>query len=259
MDKRRSVGFTLIELVIVIVLLAIVATISVQFVAYSTQGALDTASRQQRALAAAVISEQLSRALRQALPTSVRTFDNGHCIEWFPIMGASTYVTLPSNASPTTFDIVPFKDSSARTGRVVVYPHSGNVYAGTNPGPLSPTGTVAGGNVTLIAQHRFALTSPEKRFYLVGDPLSVCQVGRRLFRYDGYGVHENADTGHLANGKILADNLTVNAGTAEELMVFTISPATLERNAVVHFSFRLGESSGEVLNVDQEVQIRNVP
>lgn len=53
----RSSGFTLIELVIVIVLLAIVATISVQFVALSTRGALDVSSRQQRALQSVVISE----------------------------------------------------------------------------------------------------------------------------------------------------------------------------------------------------------
>lgn len=47
---RRAAGFTLVELIIVIVLLAIVATISVQFVALSTRGAIDVSSRQQRAL-----------------------------------------------------------------------------------------------------------------------------------------------------------------------------------------------------------------
>lgn len=60
---HRYRGFTLVELVIVIVLLAIVATISVRFVSLSTQGALDVSSRQQRSLAGVVISEQISLSL----------------------------------------------------------------------------------------------------------------------------------------------------------------------------------------------------
>lgn len=259
MKQRHSAGFTLVELVMVIVLLAIVATVSVQFVTYSTQGALDTASRQQRALAGAVVSEQLSRALRKALPTSIRVFDNGHCIEWMPTEGASTYLALPTTSASTTFTIVPLVDASAVVGRVVVYPYSGNVYAASDPGPLSPVGIIENGNVTLNAAHRFDGDSPEKRFFVVGDPIAVCQSGRRLYRYVNYGIHENAATGHLVNGDVLADNLTVDPGTAEEQMMFSFQQPTLNRNAVVHFSFRLGEAGGEVLSVDQEVQIRNVP
>src|SRR6056297_2586468 len=102
----RSRGFTLVELIMVIVLLAIVATISVQFVALSTQGAIDTGERQQRALKAVVISEQISRMLREAFPLSVRPTGAG-CIEWLPIAGATTYVDLPAgNAS--TIEVVPF-------------------------------------------------------------------------------------------------------------------------------------------------------
>jgi len=62
MAGRR--GYTLIELVMVIVLLGIVATVSVRFVALSTRGALDASARQLRALQSVVISEQLTRELR---------------------------------------------------------------------------------------------------------------------------------------------------------------------------------------------------
>ena len=54
---ERTRGFTLIELIMVIVLLAIVATVSVRFVALSTRGALDVSERKQRALQGVVISE----------------------------------------------------------------------------------------------------------------------------------------------------------------------------------------------------------
>jgi len=103
---RRSRGFTLVELVMVIVLLAIVATISVRFVALSTQGAIDVGSRQLRSFSAVVISEQISRALREALPGSVRVSSDGACIEWMPVLAASNYLDLPRGASPDSFEAV---------------------------------------------------------------------------------------------------------------------------------------------------------
>lgn len=121
---RRAAGFTLVELVMVIVLLAIVATISVQFVALSTQGAIDTGDRQQRALKAVVVSEQITRMLREAFPLSIRTV-GGNCIEWLPIAGATRYTRLPQGGG-TTIDIIPF--DQVPTGnelRAVVYGYGG--------------------------------------------------------------------------------------------------------------------------------------
>ena len=94
---HRYRGFTLVELVIVIVLLAIVATISVRFVSLSTQGALDVSSRQQRSLAGVVISEQISREVREAFPLSVRS--NGPCLEWLPIVALHYRWNLQGNAA----------------------------------------------------------------------------------------------------------------------------------------------------------------
>ena len=110
---RRS-GFTLIELIIVIVLLAVVSTISVRFVALSTQGSIDTSARQQRALASVVISEQISRALREALPQSVRvvTLNGNQCLEWMPIQSASNYLSLPLTGAGGQFQIVPLADAT---------------------------------------------------------------------------------------------------------------------------------------------------
>ena len=135
---RRVAGFTLVELVIVIVLLAIVATISVQFVALSTRGAVDVASRQQRALSGVVVSEHISRGLREALPTSVRTNPSGSCIEWMPIIAASNYENLPGGPTPDSFEAVPLPNGGSARGRVVVYGYGSNLYDVTSPGPVSP-------------------------------------------------------------------------------------------------------------------------
>lgn len=260
---RRAAGFTLIELVMVIVLLAIVATISVQFVALSTQGAIDVSSRQQRALASVVISEQVSRELREALPTSIRTNADGSCIEWMPIRAASNYLDLPRGGTPSSFDAVPLPDGASAAGRVVVYGYGSDVYDLNNPGPVSPPASMSGSTppatVTFDggATHRFAAKSPERRFYIVGEPVSLCQSGRWLYRYSGYGINAAVASG-LPSG--MPGREVVAATLEEDSLVFEVTPPTLQRGAVVSFRFVLVDSeTGESTAVNQEVQVRNVP
>ncbi len=258
---RRQNGFTLVELIIVIVLLAIVATISVRFVTLSTGGAIDTAARQQRALATVVISEQVSRALRAALPTSVRT--NGSCIEWMPTIAGSNYLNLPRGANPDSFEAVSLANGQSANGRIVVYGYGGDLYDPGSPGPISPPATVPAGNgqVTVTfdggASHRFNTNSPRRRFYVVASPVTFCQSGSYLYRYQNYGIQDSIASSlpvSMPNREVLAANLVPGS------LQFELTPPTLQRGAVVNFAFALEDpDSGEVTQVRQEVQIRNVP
>ena len=63
------------ELLIVIVIGGILATISVQFIINAVLGVSDTAERQQMVTVATLVAERISREVRQALPNSVRVFD----------------------------------------------------------------------------------------------------------------------------------------------------------------------------------------
>ena len=115
----RQQGFTLVELVIVIVLLGIVATISTQFVSLSVRGAIDLGDRQQRALQSVVISEQITREVREAFPLSVRESDG--CLEWLPILGATSYQSLPAGAGGNSVTVLPFGQSIDAGARLIVY------------------------------------------------------------------------------------------------------------------------------------------
>jgi MSHA biogenesis protein MshO len=256
-------GFTLVELVMVIVLLAIVATISVQFVTLSTRGAIDVGARQQRALAGVMLSEQISRAVREALPTSIRTNASGSCLEWMPIVAASNYLNLPSGLTPGSFEAVPLASGGSASGRVVVYGYGSNVYNPTNPGPISPPASVPAGpspvTVSLDggATHRFSAQSPERRFYVVANPVSICQAGAFLYRYKNYGINTSPASGLPASypgREVMAATLV--PGTLD----FQVTPPSLQRGAVVSFSFDLEDpESGETTSISQEVQVRNVP
>ncbi|MDI9246678.1 type II secretion system protein [Marinobacter sp. CHS3-4] len=258
---RRSAGFTLTELVMVIVLLGIVATVSVQFVALSTRGAIDLSARQQRSMTGVVISEQISRQLREALPTSVRT--NGDCIEWIPIEAASNYLDLPSGPTPDSFNAVALPANRSATGRIVVYGYGSDVYDISSPGPTSPLATMPAGNpeVTVTfdggATHRFSAKSPEKRFYVVGDPVTLCQSGQWLYRYRNYGINATIATSLPST---FPDREVLAAGLAANSLNFEVTPPSLQRGAVVSFDVTLEDAdSGETTAISQEVQIRNVP
>lgn len=260
---HRVTGFTLVELVMVIVLLGIVATVSVQFVALSTQGAIDVGSRQQRALSSVVISEQISRSLRAALPTSIRTTPDQRCIEWMPIVAASNYLSLPMGSSPDAFDAVPLADGRSANGRVVIYGYGSDVYNLTSPGPVSPPASMPAGTAPVTvtfdggATHRFSTQSPEKRFYIVEGPRIFCQQGRFLYRYKNYGIH-TAPAGNLP--VTMPDREVLAANLQENSLQFEVTPPSLLRGAVVSFAMVLEDASTqETTNLSQEVQIRNVP
>lgn len=258
----RSAGFTLIELVMVIVLLAIVATISVQFVALSTRGALDVSNRQQRALKSVVISEQISREVREAFPLSVRS--NGPCLEWLPIVAATRYEQLTTGPDFDEVTISPFGRAIDGGLRTIVYGYGSGqsaLYDNLDPGPVSPPiDPVSAGDTALgfSASHRFRERSPEKRIFVVGDRVSICQNTDRLYRFSGYshGSGQPDQTTLMASGTGAVLGANVEPGSVE----FRVAPPSLQRAAVVSFTFELVDpQSGETTLVSQEVQVRNVP
>lgn len=268
----RQRGFTLVELVMVIVIASIVGAVSVQFIRYSSQSVIDTAGRQQLAASAAIINEQITRALRDALPGSIRATADNRCVEYMPVVAASTYTSLTTGSSTTAFQAVPYSTTQAINGYVSVYPLAdNNLYDLSNPGAITtvsetlPAGnSVATGNpvsVALSPAHNFANASPVDRFYLSTTPVAICQQGNYLYRFSGYGFISNVANlvaslpANFANGReVLAFPLVANS------LNFQISAATLVRNGVVTFQYQLQNSrNDDVLDSVQEVHIRNVP
>lgn len=277
---RRQSGFTLVELVMVIVLLGIVATISTQFVSLSVRGAIDLGDRQQRALQGVVISEQITREIREAHPLSVR--ENGNCLEWLPILGATTYETVPVEEADDDILILPFgtnargaidKSINDNEARLVVYGYSMSSAFYNTSGvatPISPKISgiednegVTDGMVRLEAVHRFKGHSPQKRIYVVRDPVSICQNQKKLYRFEGYELRESQPSFNDLNGSASKGIMSVNLKPGS--LQLKILPASLQRSAVVNFAFELAAPASnsnettETTRVSQEVQIRNVP
>lgn len=254
-----AAGFTLVELVTVIVILGILALGTVSFIGDSSRGFASTVARTELASEARFLVDRLARELRNALPGSVRV--SGSCLEFVPVVAASRYVTLPVATPATSFRAVPVEPLPLpATARVAVFP-DGSAYTLASPGAISPVVTVAPGagnevTVDLAAPHRFASESPGRRFFVVTDPVSYCLDGGALYRYIDYGfAAAQPGPGTLPAGlpgrALMLEQLTSAAP-------FTVSGATLTRNAVVGLDLALARD-GDAVRIEHLVQVRNVP
>ncbi len=268
-------GFTLIELIMVIVVLSVLALGSVQFISYSALGYVDTARRSELASTAIILNEKMSRLVRDALPGSVRISSDKRCLEFIPIVAGTQYIQAPIVGSPvsqTQVHAVPLDGALAQMGYLAIYPQASDIniiYSDTiNPGYISNemavvTATVNNASVFTFnnsATFQFLLNSPTQRLFIVSSPVAFCQEGTSLFYYRNYGFV--GDISNLAAG--LPNSVPNRLLVANQLLAnsiqFSYLPSSLRRNAIVAYELSLiKNTSSEHLVVNQEVQIRNVP
>jgi len=265
--KQSNSGFTLVELIVVMVVVGIVAAGTTLFIGQAVKGVSDTAERQQVAAIGWVVSEKLSRDLRRALPNSVRIASaNGlvdNCIEFVPIVAGTYYRTIPVGAASTTAQVIDFERygaSELATGdRLAVYPRN-NVesYSLASPGSVSTeiaslvAGTIADTtDVTFTSAFAFQDSSPQSRIYVVRDPVAYCFSAGVLRRYDDYGFQSSFSFSALQNGVVVATEMQQGQ--------FEYDASALNTNATVNIQTQYALANGVTVSFDQEVQVRNVP
>lgn len=291
--EHKQRGFTMVELIVVIVLLSIISLVTVGFITSTMQGFADLTRRDQLSSAVRVAVERMAREIRNALPNSVRVDGAGQCLEFIPSLAASRYLSIPLSAS-SSFPSVPFAIEPP-VGRIAVYPIDTNTSdeparpAGLNPiydldsvsiisPPMSASSALEAASgtvdVLLTANHSFPIDSPSKRFFIVDEPVSFCVVGTDLYRFQGvtgssytYTINQPDGATLFANlsepqEALLASDIVTPGGSAP----FKYSEATLLRNGIVLFDLfiqdqvlTVADPTQESIRVQFEVQVRNVP
>jgi len=270
---QRNQGFTLIEMVAVMVLLSFGLIAGTQLFTMTAQSYRDTAVRMKQTQDGRFVIERISRELREALPSSVRTAatPNTQCVEWLPIYAASRYFSIPTTTSFTVMEIDPDLVAGTiyyavifpiETGTETIYRLSGG--AGTALNRLATTPMAVGDANTdvinlqsLPTSISFPATSPADRIFFVTTPVAICvQSNGNMLRYSNYGFVASATT--LTGGVLLAENVLLDdSGT---VTVFSSSGATMTRNSMVQLDLRMRDpSTQEVLRLQHTVFIRNVP
>ncbi len=261
MTSQKLQGFTLVELVIVIVLMSIVSLAGVEVIRQSSDSYLAMSNRQTMANAARLSVERISREVRAALPGSVRT--NSQCVEFIPILVAGRYFSIPVETTANSIDVVPVAaELQSAVGSVAVYPVGASPYSAGNDilSPEASFGAPDGNNVSQLSwtgSHSFPFRSPTSRFFMVDDPVSYCVDGNFLFRYQGYGVNETqlavaSLPSALPNRALLAE------GVAGSVLPFQVTDPGLTRNALVELNLQFAVG-GEMIQLTHEAQLRNVP
>jgi MSHA biogenesis protein MshO len=195
MKPQRARGFSLVELIVVIVLLGIISGVLVVFVrpALDSFAAQRTRSELQGASEAALAVMQ--RDIRRAVPNSIRT-PGGACFELVPTIGGGRYRMAPpgnwldSTQSTSSFDWLGSLNGNAAVGDEVVIGNQdvAEVYAGSNRSSI----TGLSGSTMSISPKQFPLGYAGGRFVVV--PASEPTV---FFVCRNAGISNGQGTGTL--------------------------------------------------------------
>ncbi|WP_111910760.1 PilW family protein [Aeromonas media] len=196
---RPSPGFTLVELVMVILLLGVMATFSSQFIGIGTQIYGEASRREQLMSDARFAMERLNRELRDAVPGSVQVEASdsgirGACLRFWPIVTVNRYLSLNKPVAGR-FELTLVASSASELPAdedwAVVYPISGKggleagcVYGNCVATVKAPPPSAVNGIGTVTVDAAFDGESPAKRIYFANQQVRYCiDAQGTLMRY----------------------------------------------------------------------------
>jgi MSHA biogenesis protein MshO len=276
---RKSAGFTLIELILVIVLIGILAAIGGLFIVHPIEGYTDLARRTELVDSADTALRRMQRDIRLALPNSVRvsgssleileTVDggryraqvdssnpaaNGNILD-FTSADSSFQVLGALNGAPpagSSVDVYNFTNSGTQGNDYSAYANGTEATIGsvTSPTSASPT-------INLASGVNFPFSSPYQRFFIVAGPVSyVCDTGsgstHTLKRYSGYTPARDTNTSvsSMGTGVLMANHISG--------CIFSYAPGTTQRAGLVTLQLTLTDS-GETITLLHQVHVENAP
>lgn len=198
---RREQGFTLIELITVIVIVGILASMTSDLITLPVKSYFDQQRRTALVDSAESTLRLMQRDIRRALPNSIRITGSGTVLELLHTSDGGRYrakVTstgsgniLDFTSTDSSFDVIGTLLSAPR-GELVIYnlgQVSADAYAGNNRATLSNTSTTT--SISLASAKKFPLQSPQQRFfycrYTYYLPLRHCRPYiAALFRLQHY-------------------------------------------------------------------------
>lgn len=273
--KRRNKGFSLIELVAVIVIMGIMATASVEYIRIGSQIYIEASVRQKTLGQSRFIVERLTREIRASVPSSVRIItssDNTEsCIEFIPIKASGAYrtddqaVIAPfAPESRATMEAISWNGGYTAGDNLYIYAtQSAHMYgAASRSAVIASVAADAVNNeqiaITFAANAMFPKESPRQRYYTADHSISFCIDDDKIYRYQltSFSAGQLLPSTGLTGGVLMAEGISNSLSTEP---AFSYNTAAHTRNSVVNLYLEFAANQDENMFFNHEVHIANVP
>lgn len=282
-----ELGFSLVELVVVIVITGVIASVVGLFITGPIQGFLDQSRRAALVDSAQLALTRMGRDLRGALPNSIR-IDGTNMLELLATLDGDRYrVETPGTAndrldftalddafntfaplSPSAGAPLAIGDSYRVTGAIAIYPTQ---QLGADPYRDDVMTSFGAIDITVVnngakeyqvsltsapgapGAQRFPFDSPTRRVFLVQGPVTWLCSPPQLLRYSGYGVTAAQGVPPLDTSSVIVENV--------QSCAFQYSAGTAERNAVVSLALSLADPAvpNERIRLIRQIHVDNSP
>ena len=236
--KLKNNGFTLIELVIVIIVLSAIGVATSTYISTGVTIYTDISERDKELNSTRFAMERLRRDVLNALPNSLKVSPTSQCLTFIPIVKSSLYgndFPISPMAPALSASIASINNYTHESGDKAVVYLLDELELSTKSHEIT---ALSGEVITFNIAASFPLGSPSKRLYIIRDSVQYCFLGNSLVR-----KVNNEDSVPMAND-IKGD--------------FEIAEATLQRNGLAKVTFML-DFDGQEVPIEQTLHVNNVP
>lgn len=258
-NNHFIVGFTLVELIVVIVILSVLATMSTGFVVKTMESYRQTQARALLLNTARQALEQMTRQLRLALPYSIRLTNGDSCLEFMPVVAGGNYFSPVPDIENGAAGVASIPASSVTVDRgnarflTIGAMASTEIYGGS-PTSLANYSAYSSNALQISVAKQWLRNSINRRYFVLDQPQAFCVVSGDLRFYQNL----NVASGSISTSGVGADPSDIVARNITAATPFVLATGTENRNTRITINLTFS-SGGESINYSQGVLIRNVP
>lgn len=263
--KHKQLGFTLVELVMVIILLGVVGTFSSRFISDNVILYQTSVNQNERLNDARFVLNRMSKELDSAIAFSVTTVPNitgQMCIQFVPFTAAGQYINNVAGQSSIELIMDPMTRSGSRAVTTfiglrisVLTTNADDFYITTENASDSiatiSTYTASGSQATLDLDEPLDRDSAVSRYFIAENKVQYC------LRSSGDAMELSRSEASLTDSVyplsvLMVDNLSTNSS-------MTLTTATQFSNAILELSFGFLLRDGSEIKFEHQVVMTNVP